>query len=236
MADFTNVPEIGYWSIRGLGAPLRMMAIYHGQPVKITLHDVKPTAQKGYDNSDWFNGVKPALKAKNSLVNLPYIIDGDLLIAQTNACFTYLGRKFNMLGDSPAELVQCEQLLCELMDLRNATVRHAYGGNGSKDHAEMHLNAAVAGSVAKFELWLEANTSSDGTFFVGNRASAPDFHAWELFTQINELSKHHGLSSPLPPACKAFVEQFGALPGSQKYINSKLAGLPTNQKMVSPPS
>ena len=38
------------------------------------------------------------LKQLNPLINLPYLIDGDVIVSQSNACFTYLGRKFDMLG------------------------------------------------------------------------------------------------------------------------------------------
>ena len=39
---------------------------------------------------------KESLKAKNALINLPYVKDGDLLVSQSNACTAYLGRKLGM--------------------------------------------------------------------------------------------------------------------------------------------
>jgi glutathione S-transferase len=62
---------------------------------------------------DWYS-YKPTLQAENPLINLPYVIDGKKVIAQTNACFLYLGRKFSMLGKDEDELALCEQLLCEV--------------------------------------------------------------------------------------------------------------------------
>ena len=57
-----------------------------------------------FDASNWF-AYKPHLKEMNPLINLPYIVDGDIVISQTNACFTYLGRKFNMLGTTDVEVL-----------------------------------------------------------------------------------------------------------------------------------
>ena len=37
----------------------------------------------------WF-GPKEALKEKNALMNLPYIIDGDTVVTQTLACLKYV--------------------------------------------------------------------------------------------------------------------------------------------------
>jgi glutathione S-transferase len=104
---------VGYWSIRGLGAPLRMMAMYAGCPLNAVNYDCRIKEGGGYDGSDWFND-KPELKAKNPFINLPYIQDGDVLVTQTNACLSYMGRKLGLWGNNPTEETECEQLLCEV--------------------------------------------------------------------------------------------------------------------------
>ena len=69
--------------------------------------------------STWLSVKKPALKAKNPLINLPYVVDGEVVVSQSNACLSYLGRKLGLWGGNEAEVSLCEQLLCEIMDLRN---------------------------------------------------------------------------------------------------------------------
>ena len=61
---------IGYWSIRGLGAPCRMMTMYAGVKARFELYDLKPKEGGGWDGSAWF-GSKKALKQRNPLMNLP---------------------------------------------------------------------------------------------------------------------------------------------------------------------
>ena len=109
---------IGYWNIRGLGAPLRMMAEYAGADYEAKLHDS--------DTDEWAE-LKAELIKTNPLANLPYVIDGDTVVTQSNACFAYLGEKFGLLGSDATERVQCEQCLCQVMDLRNEGVELFYG-------------------------------------------------------------------------------------------------------------
>ena len=109
---------IGYWNIRGLGAPLRMMAEYAGVDYEAKLHDS--------DTDEWAE-LKAELIKTNPLANLPYVIDGDTVVTQSNACFAYLGEKFGLLGSDATERVQCEQCLCQVMDLRNEAIELFYG-------------------------------------------------------------------------------------------------------------
>jgi len=228
---------VGYWGIRGLAAPLRMMVMYRNVPLQAECYDVKETPTKdGFDRSSWLS-VKEGLRAKNPLINLPYVIDGDLVISQSNACFMYLGRKLNLLGSNEVEHCYCEQLLCEVMDLRNNVVRFAYGR--SMEAAPWLESIATKGSsLDKLNTWLERKYSSwtDNTnlFFVGNDATAPDFHIWEMCDQLRLTATFSKCPDPLAayPALSQFHKAFAALPGNQRYMQSKLAQLPCNNLMA----
>ena len=113
--------RVGYWSIRGLGAPCRMMTMYAGVKVKFDIYDVVPKTG-GWDASSWFTP-KKELKKINPLMNLPYVIDGDIIVNQTNAVLTYLGRKLGLWGKSPSECVACEQLLVTFSLSQNVPMR-----------------------------------------------------------------------------------------------------------------
>lgn len=221
---------VGYWTIRGLAAPLRMMVCYSGRPLENIMYDAAPTADGGFDKSSWFDE-KPALKKKNPFINLPYVIDGDTVISQTNACLSYLGRSLDMFGDNPIEASEAEQLLCELMDLRNLTTGHAYGR--SKQTSSEHLDNITSGILQKFEEWFSRDGASD-SFLVGKKASAPDFHLWEMLTQAKCLAERDGLADPLItlPRLNTFYKSFTALPGNSKYLSSNLIKLPFNNKFA----
>lgn len=192
-----------------------------------------------YDGSCWFS-VKPELKEKNPLINLPYVIDGENVISQTNACFSYLGRKLNLWGNTDQEIIAVEQLLCELMDLRNSMTKFAYS---SVDSSTELLDEVTSknGFFQKFELWLGrgVNAGQSGTFLVGDHATAPDFHLYEMLYQYTSLASYKGRNNLLEafPRLANFFASFAALPANRKYLESNIGSpspnlLPFNQKMA----
>lgn len=88
------------------------------------------------------------------------------------------------------------------------------------------LEAVRASSLAS----ASASASAGGPFLVGTRASAPDFHLFEMLDQLAAVSRVHSLPSPLGafPLLSAFHRDFAALPRNAKYLASPLPGLPLN--------
>merc|ERR1712137_756018 len=107
------------------------------------LYEVTEKEGGGWDVSSWFSK-KPALKERNALMNLPYVIDGDNVITQSNACLMYLGRKFNLVGKNDSDLAKVEQTLCEVFDLRNNCVKLFYS---SAEDFEKGREAFLTNSV-----------------------------------------------------------------------------------------
>lgn len=232
MSTFEGL-KVGYWNIRGLCAPLRMMVMYSGTPFHAVTYQLTEKPEGGLDSSSWF-GAKPALKEANPLMNLPYIIDGDLVISQTNACFSYLGRKLKMMGDNSREEVECEQLLCECMDLRNKVVGVSYGGS---EDLGAWFEKDPSASLGKLDAWLSSkyvDGKEFAPFFVGTKACAADFHIWEMCDQFTVLGKVAGGMNPLAkyPFLSKFHVGFAALPANAKYLSSKLSKLPMNNMMA----
>ena len=233
----TPALTVGYWAIRGLAAPLRMMALYEQTPCMCKMYECRELSDGSFDRSVWLADAKPTLKAQNPLMNLPYIIDTDadgntVTVTQSNACMLYMGRKFGMLGDSPGEQSFCEQLLCEIMDLRNQMVGFAYSPRGSSAEESVKFFSSASVILDKLEAVRGGIAQrSAGPFFVGTRASAPDFHAWEMLDQLAVVAKVHSLPNPVAafPLLSAFHRDFAALPGNAKYLASPLhLALPMN--------
>ena len=229
---------VGYWSIRGLAAPLRMMIMYAGVPLNNVMYDL--TEKDGhYDGSSWFS-VKPELQQQNPLMNLPYIIDGNTIVTQSNACLSYLGRRLDLWGTTDKEIIEIEQLLCEIMDLRNSIVQYSYS---PVDSHENLLNQATGknGSFQKIESWFEKSIreGNNGNFLVGNHATAPDFHLYEMIYQYTFLANYKGRANILEtfPRLTHFYDTFSSLPENQRYLQSNIGSvnpcrLPLNQKMA----
>jgi len=222
--------EVGYWSIRGLGAPLRMICYYAEADFEPVLHEIEAKEGGGW-SADWFSKVKPGLAEKNALINLPYIVDGDVVVTQSNACMIYLGRKFNLNGKNETEAIRVDQTLCQVFDLRNDAVKLFYS---SEEQVEQGLDNFL-GNVSKHYNKLNDFMAQNKTkFLASDEPTVPDFHFFELIDQIEVLTNKYKRPSAYKslPQVAAFYDAVRALPAIQKYLESDLHALPINNKMA----
>lgn len=220
---------VGYWNIRGLASALRMIVMYNEVPLICENYDLLEKEEGGFSASPWME-LKPALKEVNPLMNLPYMKDGDILITQSNACLVYLGKKFDMLGGNFKEEMDCHQLLCEVMDLRNQAVRFFYGGDVTTVVQWLETMMSSNSNFAKLEAWKALNNPSVLTAFIGVSPTVVDFHIWEMCDQFRICAKLFSAPDPLLqfPLLQQFHHHFREIPRNQRYFQSKLAELPLN--------
>lgn len=214
------------YPLTGLAAPLRMMCLY----AKTPFHNV--SYPSGGPNT-WFDTDKPNLLTKQPLINLPYIIDGDQIISQSNACLSYLGRKFGLWGNTPSEISVCEMTICEIADLRNKMVEFAYSGIEDSDklkEAALKLLVDASPSFAKLNSVFAANAKGKGTFLVSDHATPADFYLYHVFDQYASLANFFGQPGWIDgfPHVKAFSANFEQLPENAAYLNSILNKMPYN--------
>lgn len=236
---------IAYWSIRGLGAPLTMMLCAAKTPFTLFLYDILESGQDGW-TSDYFAAKKEYMQEyKQPLWNLPFCVDREnqKIICQTNAIFAHLGRACGMMGDDEVSASECEQLLCEIYDLRDGMIRFVYGPDPCEP-AELLDSAGKY--LTKLEAWLELQAEKevsvdhqdkkvkkDVVHLVNGKFSAPDFHLYEMLDQYEALAKEHGQDLYQGfERLRAFKEGFAALPENEFYLNSWLhTELPFNNCM-----
>ena len=114
-------------------------------------------------------------------------------MTQCNACLAYLGRKFGLWGRTPAEEIECEELLCEIMDLRNALTTFSYqylprqGDNAVLAKQFLEKITGKHGALHKFERKLNI-ANANCAFLVGDHATAPDFHLFVVLHQCFALA------------------------------------------------
>ena len=70
---------------------------------------------------------------------------------------------------------------------------------------------------------------------MGNAATAPDFHIWEMCDQLANYASVHAVANPVQPytSLVTFHRDFAALPANSRYFASKLSQLPMNNIMAS---
>mmetsp|Transcript_92093 Transcript_92093/g.260188 ORF Transcript_92093/g.260188 Transcript_92093/m.260188 type:complete len:243 (+) Transcript_92093:104-832(+) len=218
--------EMGYWAIRGLGAPLRMMLEYTG--ADYTDFQVR-------EPGEWFGSKKEAVKAKNPLANLPYILDGNVCVCQTNACFLYLGDRFGLNGKTSADRLSTVQLVEEIYDLRNMVIDLVYPFKDvcrdQREHdskLKKHLEEGVKANYSKL------NAMVVGPFCLGNALSTADFHMFEMLDQHEHMYSKMHIPSSLGefPALKTLHGSVKALPQLAKYFASDSYKLPCNNPIA----
>lgn len=177
-----------------------------------------------WDKSIWFEGAKPALLEKNPLVNLPYVLDGDVLVTQTNACLYYLGRKFGLNGSNETEISRVDQVLCEVMDLRNASTPVFYGRDTDTTG---WIENRIHTHLKKLNDFMELNGTA---FSASNSPTVGDFHMWEIIDHNCEFAASLGKACPIDnyPRLKAFYTTFRALKQLQPFFASEHYNLPIN--------
>lgn len=227
MGSTEQVITVGYWDIRGLAAPIRMMCCYAGANWENVMYSIDKKEGGGWE-SKWFSEAKPKLRTKNALINLPYLQHNQKTITQTNAVLQYCGTLLD-LGENGTD---CLQLLCQVMDLRNNAVKCFYA---SKDQypalIEGHMGKSVPTHYTKFENWLKQQNT---TFLLGEKPSAPDFHLWEMLDQHEILAKEHKMDSFIKdyPCLTKLHATLRACPELKSYFDGPLYKLPINNKMA----
>jgi glutathione S-transferase len=215
---------VGYWGIRGLGAPLRMMCAFAGEACE----------DKYYGDFPTWAADKEELKKKNPLMNLPYVKDGDVVVTQSNSCLMYLGVRLGLAPNEPKGQMRDNQVTMEVFDLRNALIKIVYPFNGITndedtwkkavaDHFEKTVPTAFGKLEACLEMW--------GTpFFAGEGPAGGDFHAFEMIDQHAMMASKLGFADPLAtcPRLAAFYAAFKAEPKLAAYFASPAYALECN--------
>lgn len=212
--------KIAYWDIRGLAEPVRLLLEYAGENYEDVRYPCGDAPD--YDRSAWLD-VKFTFGL--DFPNLPYYIDGDLKLTQSNTILRHLARKHNLYGSGPAEQAHVDLLLDMIMDVRNGFVGLCYGPGFTEEKKATYLEGAK-GHIANFEKYL-----GDKKFFVGDKVTVCDFHIYEMITQHTLMDA--GVLSAAPKL-KAYLKRFEELPAIKKYLSSdRFKARPINNKSAS---
>ena len=209
---------LGYWNIRGLAQPIRLLLKYSGTD----FDDKRYTQGDGPDFSreEW-TSVKSTLGL--DFPNLPYLIDGDLKITQCNSILAYIGRKNKLGGNTESEMATVDMLANVIMDFRGGFVKLCYNSNMEsmkKDYITKARNHMKA-----FSDYL-----GERNWITGAEITYADFHLYEMLDQhkLLEASLFDGLDN-----LKAYMQRFESLPAIKEYMSSaEFLSWPLNNKVA----
>ncbi|CAL4069478.1 unnamed protein product [Meganyctiphanes norvegica] len=207
-------PTLAYWDIRGLAEPIRLLLVYTGTKFEDKVYFTGPAP--AYDKSSWLN-VKFTLGL--DLPNLPYYIDGDIKITQSNAIIRHIGRINNMDGKTEAEKVRVDIMENTLMDFRNGFIGLCYG---DFDGGKAAYIKKLCDTMKQFNKFIGKNK-----WLAGNTLTFPDFILFELLDQhlhlVPDLLKDHNNLSNFMDNFRQ-LEKIKAFMASPSYKKRPLNG------------
>eukprot|EP00076_Gallus_gallus_P034161 XP_024999699.1 glutathione S-transferase 2-like [Gallus gallus] len=209
---------LGYWDIRGLAHAIRLLLEHTGTPYEDKLYSCGEAPD--YDKSQWINEKE---KLGLDFPNLPYFIDGDVKLTQSNAILRYIARKHNMCGDTEEERQRVDVLENQVMDFRMSLVMVCYSPDFEK--LKPGYLEQLPGKLRLFSAFL-----GDRKWFAGEKLTFVDFLMFDVLDQNRIfaprcLEPYGNLGS--------FMERFGALEKVAAYLkSSRFQKMPINNKMA----
>jgi len=195
---------LGYWGIRGLAQPIRYVLEY----LSIPYEDKKYAS----GSNEWASEKE---KLQMDFPNLPYLIDGENRISQSQAILRYLGRKYDLLGHTEAEQIEVDVLFGVAGDFGSTMSRFMYDStlsNNFQDHLTKFGKETVDVYLARYEAHL-----GNKSFLTGGHITVVDFLVFEHLDIISMLfeGKLEQYSK-----LKAYYNRINNLPAISSYRKS----------------
>jgi len=205
------MPTLGYWSLRGLAAPIRYMLHY----LEVEFED----KEYGFGtppnmNRDEWDKAKDALNLE--FPNLPYFIDDyGMKLTESHAILNHLARKYRLWGSTEQDYIRKDMATGIMNDIGREFAMMCYGDFDNLKGPFIDGLPAKVGKLSKLV--------GEGNYILGDKIAAVDFVLLELLERLTALvpdclAKHANLV--------AYHARMLALPGVAKYRAS-----PTFQKM-----
>ena len=197
---------IGYWDLRGIVAPIKYLLEY----LKVD-----------YEDKYHFYGEAPTFNKDSWLLvkdhlgfdfpNLPYLIQGDFKLTESQAIYRYICRKYGpeLLGKTIADKAIVDMVMSVTVDLRTTSYEMIYDTGDRK--AMQDLGYGVFEKISRF--------LGDKQFIAGDYLTFPDFFIYENIELFDYVCDQGGLCKRFPNLA-TYRERIANLPGVKEYLGS----------------
>ncbi|XP_075052043.1 glutathione S-transferase Mu 5-like isoform X1 [Mixophyes fleayi] len=209
---------LGYWDIRGLAHSIRLLLEYTGTPYEEKRYVTGDAPD--YDKSQWLDEKE---KLGLDFPNLPYLLDGDIKLTQSNTILRYIARKHGLCGDSESEKNNVSLIENQVMDVRMALVTIAYNPNFETLKGPYLEKVPIV--LTRVSCFL-----GERLWFAGEKLTFADFLIYDVLDQHRVLE----------PTClenfknlQDFLTRFESLPAIAAYMkSSRFMKTPINNRMA----
>ena len=212
-----NRAILGYWGTRALAQQIRLLLEYTNTPYEDVRYPQGEAPE--YDKSEWLS-VK--FKLGLDFPNLPYYIDGDFKLTESDAITRYIADKNGMVGKSAEERGFVSMIESVLYDWHTAYWEITY------DHRYAELLQKYLGSIEGKYIEPFLKLLRKNKWLVGNELTYIDFIFYEI------IDTHFILLPVIREKYPLFVEyaeRFEELPAIRAYMtSSRFLKYPLNSK------
>ncbi|XP_018422492.1 PREDICTED: glutathione S-transferase Mu 1-like isoform X1 [Nanorana parkeri] len=210
---------LGYWDIRGLAHSIRLLLEYTGTPYEEKRYVTGDAPD--YDKSQWLD-VKEKLGL--DFPNLPYLLDGDVKLTQSNTILRYIASKHGLCGKSESEINNVSLIENQAMDFRMGLGTIAYNPQFETLKGPYLEKLPVA--LGRFSRFL-----GDRHWFAGDKITFADFLMYDVLDQHKFLDPNCLQNFP---NLQDFLMRFETLPAIAAYMKSpRFMKTPINSRMAS---
>ena len=221
---------VGYWACRGLAAPLRMMCAF--KDADYVDHQYELFQNAGCFECPPWEEDRQALLTHNPFAALPFVIDGNTVVATAPASSAYLAHKLGLAGANESERLRCQQALAIVYELRNDAMRVLYGPLPVYEQGHRgYLERTARTHYGKLNRWLEMHRT---LYLTSDDPAQPDFELWEML-DMHELWANDTVCTRPLSGFTALTKLYDALRDLdvlQTYFKSPQFLLPFNNKMA----
>lgn len=196
--------EIGYWNIRGLVHPIRLLLEHAGADYKDVRFNFAPT-------SDADNWPKNKFNLGLDFPNIPYVIDGDIKLTQSLAVLRYVGRKFGLAPKTDTDQGRADMIEQQIVDWRG---QQSLFYNSDYDKVKDAYRDGLKDKVTALSKFLGSRE-----WLVGNSVTYVDFLAYE-WLDVNRTFHPTLLNGT--GNLEKYVSRIEALPNVSKFLKSPL--------------
>jgi len=218
-----TVPIFGYWDVRGLGEPIRMVLRWADADYEDKQYRMREGTDMGTIAGMWR---EEKYELGLPFPNLPYFIDGDIKLTQSLAILNYVGEKYGLAPQTQEERFRALQVQQVCMDFIMDGVKIFYAG---KDAFE----AGKAGHIEKSKEWLKqfSDYLGERKFICGDNLTATDFLLQEAMARVEfvepgitalnyNLAEYDARMRSLPQLAEFYASEQGQ---NRMGINAPLA-------------
>ena len=196
----------GYWGIKARGEASRLLMAYTKQEYK---------EENPESNEEWY---KKKYTLDFEFPDLPYLVDGDLRLTQSQTIFRYIAERSgdsSLLGSTPKERARISMYVDVLEELFNVNFKTM----GTEDHLAVYKDV-LEKTIVPYLTQLEKTASAD-KFLLGD-LTVCDFKLYVAREIIGLWASCLKLEDPFS-SCKkllAIVDRFEQIPAIREYHDS----------------